>query len=93
MPTVFDLPEDHPLRVAHEKSSNHRSEIERSQRCGCFYCKQTFGPDRIVNWIDKDSTALCPACGIDSVIGEASGIQITEDFLEAMHAAWFATHN
>ncbi|WP_342711741.1 cytoplasmic protein [Bradyrhizobium sp. B124] len=89
MSTVFDLPEDHPLRVAHKKCVGHRPEIERSQRCGCFYCKQTFGPGQIVEWIDEDSTALCPQCGIDSVIGDGSGLTISQDFLEAMYAAWF----
>ena len=83
------LPEDHPLYVAHKKCSNHRADIERSQRCGCFYCKEMFSPDQIVEWVDRHSTALCPAGGIDSVIGDASGLQITEDFLEAMRIAWF----
>ena len=32
-------------------------------------------------------------CRIDSVIGDGSGLQITEDFLEAMHVAWFARIN
>ncbi|MBB4371524.1 hypothetical protein GGD63_004322 [Bradyrhizobium sp. cir1] len=90
MPNVFDLPEGHPLRVAHKKCINNRAEIERSQLCGCFYCKQTFAPDRIVEWVDEDSTALCPECGIDSVLGDASGVQINRSFLEAMHSAWFA---
>lgn len=90
MPDVFELPEDHPLRVAHKKCSNHRAEIESSRLCGCFYCKQTFDSDRIVEWVDKDSTALCPECGIDSVLGDASGVQINKSFLEAMHSAWFA---
>ncbi|OAF14301.1 hypothetical protein AYJ54_42215 [Bradyrhizobium centrolobii] len=88
--SVFDLSEDHPLRLAHKKSSNHRADIERSQRCGCFFCKKTFGPDQIVDWVDEDSTALCPECGIDSVIGDASDVQITKAFLEEMHTAWFA---
>jgi hypothetical protein len=90
MAAVFDLSEAHPLRIAHKKSSNHRVDIERSQLCGCFHCKQTFGPDRIREWIDDGSTALCPKCEIDSVIGDGSGLQITKDFLEAMHVAWFS---
>jgi hypothetical protein len=90
MPRVLDLPDDHPLRVAHDKCINHRADIERSQLCGCFYCRNTFGPDRIVEWVDDDSTAMCPECGIDSVLGDALGVQITRSFLEAMHSAWFA---
>src|SRR5215475_11785969 len=91
MPSVFDFPEDHPLRVAHKRSSNHRTDIERSQLCGCFYCRKTFAPDRIVNWVREASTALCPECGIDSVLGDASGVQINRSFLEAMHLAWFGS--
>ncbi|MBR0689189.1 cytoplasmic protein [Bradyrhizobium manausense] len=89
MPNVFDLGEDHPLRAAHKKCSNHRADIARSQLCGCFYCRTTFAPERIVEWVDEDSTALCPECGIDSVLGGASGVQIDKFFLEAMRLAWF----
>jgi len=92
---VFDLPEDHPLRVAHKHSISNHAEIESSKRCGCFYCKKIFGPDQIVDWADTNKpraqqTALCPACGIDSVLGDASGLEITEAFLEKMRAAWFS---
>ena len=59
MATVFDLPEDHSLRVAHKKCGGHRTDIERSALCGCFYCKEIFTPDRIVEWVDNDTTALC----------------------------------
>src|SRR5262245_25355855 len=94
MPTVFDLPENDPLRVAHKKAIFHRAEIEKSRQCGCFYCKKIFGPEQIVDWTDTNKpraqqTALCPACGIDSVIGDASGLAITEAFLEEMRTAWF----
>jgi hypothetical protein len=34
-------------------------------------------------------TALCPNCGIDSVIGDNSGVKITERFLRKMRNAWF----
>jgi hypothetical protein len=48
-----------------------------------------FAPSLISDWVDDDVTALCPYCGIDSVIGSASGIPITEPFLKAMHQHWF----
>jgi hypothetical protein len=94
MSGVFNLPEDRPLRMAHKKSSNHRGDIEASRRCSCFYCCKIFGPDQIVDWIDHrnpipQQTALCPHCGIDSVIGDASGLKITEQFLNEMRIAWF----
>src|SRR5262249_36707025 len=94
MPTALDLPESHPLRVAHKKSIRNRAEIERSKECGCFYCRKIFVPDQIVEWVDTDhphaqQTALCPLCGIDSVIGSASGLEITARFLREMHTVWF----
>ena len=41
------------------------------------------------NPIDSSGTAVCPYCGVDSVIGENSGFPITEQFLKEMHEAWF----
>lgn len=94
MGSVFDLPDDHWLHVAHKKSIHHRKEIEASKICGCFYCEKTFRPTDISDWTDTDGerhqqTALCPHCGIDSVVGDHSGFEITDTFLRAMHDAWF----
>ena len=91
---VFDLPEDHWLHVAHAKSIHHRQEILASKECGCFYCKRVFTPDAIEDWTDEDEpaerqTALCPHCGIDSVIGDQSGFELTEEFLREMNRSWF----
>ncbi len=58
------------LIAAHRHSSNHRQEIEASKVCGCFYCLAVFPPASIDEWCDEDGTALCPKCGIDSVIGD-----------------------
>jgi hypothetical protein len=91
---MSDLPEDHILRVAHDQSIYHRHAIESSQICGCFFCLKMFRPDEIQRWTDRreplpKQTALCPYCGIDSVIGDASGIEITEAFLDEMNMHWF----
>ncbi len=79
---------------AHAQSSHHREELASSDVCGCFYCIQIYNPAEIKEWVDKDengigSCALCAKCGIDSVIGSASGYPITEDFLRKMHNYWF----
>jgi hypothetical protein len=89
VPGALDLPEDHPLRIAHKKCMRHRAEIESSEYCGCFYCNEIFSPSQIVEWIDDDKTALCPKCGIDSVIGDGSNLRITKAFLAEMRVAWF----
>ena len=79
--------QDHVL--AHKHSSKHRSELERSAVCGCFYCFSIFNPAEIVEWIDDGQTAICPKCPSDSIIGSASGYPITAEFLKRMHDYWF----
>jgi hypothetical protein len=74
---------------AHRHCAKHRREIEKSKICGCFYCFRTFVPAEIVEWMDNDETAECPRCGIDSVIGSASGFSLSEKFLRQMHSYWF----
>lgn len=89
---------DPQLHAAHSKSSHHRADVEASLICGCFYCRGTFEPSEIAEWVDRSmddaddargQTALCPRCGIDSVIGSHSGFPITPEFLAAMHRYWF----
>jgi hypothetical protein len=74
---------------AHRFSSHHRNDLEKDRICGCFYCLKIFIPYEITEWCDNEKTALCPNCGIDSVIGESSGFPITELFLKDMHQEWF----
>ncbi len=75
---------------AHKFSSNHKQELLQDKKCGCFYCLKIFNPQEIKEWIaDNSGTAICPYCGIDSIIGESSGYPITLEFLEAMNNYWF----
>ncbi|MNY70734.1 hypothetical protein D3C86_2089260 [compost metagenome] len=81
---------DFTPQQAHQHSSAHRSQIEASAKCGCFYCLNVFAPSQIEEWVDDDDTALCPRCGIDSVIGDASGVPVTNaNFMQSMQNLWF----
>ena len=76
--------------AAHKYCINHKEKLLKDEKCGCFYCIKIFKPSEIVFWIiDPLETAVCPYCGIDSVIGEYSGYPITEEFLAKMHEVWF----
>jgi hypothetical protein len=78
------------LRAAHRHSARHGDEVRSSTVCGCFYCLDVFTPDEIEEWLSEEKTALCPRCGIDSVIGDLSGYPVRNaDFLKAMHQEWF----
>ncbi len=75
---------------AHKYSSRHRHSLMKSDLSGCFYCLAIFNPSKIVDWTDEGTTALCPKCGIDSVIGSASGFPIQTEFLKSMQRYWFS---
>lgn len=80
------------LRKAHNGSSRHKKEILSGFLCSCFYCEQIFTPDKITEWIDEpddEQTAICPNCGIDSIL--SSDYPITDkDFLKEMNNYWFS---
>ena len=79
------------LQKAHKASYANKSRLKEATQCGCFYCINTFNVNQIEDWsIDMpDDTALCPFCGIDSVIGDNEGFSITEEFLETMYSEYF----
>ena len=80
------------LTKAHDKSSSHKIEILSGNLCGCFYCEQTFLPNEIIEWIEESNggeTAICPKCGIDSVL--SSDLPINDiEFLDEMNNYWFS---
>lgn len=80
------------LRAAHNHSANHQKEVQSSEVCGCFYCCEVYAPSEIEDWLeDVNGTAICPRCGIDSVIGSISGYPVAEKaFLHAMRSLWFS---
>ncbi len=92
------MPEKGPLQeidAAHKHSSRNIDELDRSELAGCFYCCGTFAPGAIREWISHrgsgdEDTALCPGCGIDSVIGSAAGFPLTPEFLKQMKDRWFS---
>lgn len=56
-----------------EDTSNRKRLLE-SEVAACIYCLLEFPPSLVVEWCDEDElgigqTALCPHCGVDSVVG------------------------
>jgi hypothetical protein len=49
-----------------------------------------------LSWDPNDNTmeptVFCPLCGMDSVLGDASGLPVEDPaFLKGMHTRWFET--
>lgn len=79
----------------HSECKDHETAIERSFLCGCFYCKRTFYPTEITDWLDDaregyERTAECPKCGIDAVLPTSEHYEINNELLEAMYYYYFS---
>ena len=74
--------------LASEASFENWDSVQRSKVCGCYYCMAIFPPSELTDedWTPDPHgrTVLCPRCGIDSVIGDASGIPIEKEVLEEL---------
>jgi hypothetical protein len=49
-------------------SRHNRHRLMPGTACGCFHCRATFPAEDVRSWVDDGLTALCPRCGIDSVL-------------------------
>lgn len=77
---------------AYIHSINNEKELNYSNKCGCFYCLRIYNPNEIKEWIEEKSgakTALCPYCGIDSIIAESDDYELCVELLEYMYNIWF----
>lgn len=85
-----DLSVKDMCRLAHRHAASNHEAIIESTSCGCFFCKEIFAKELVTEWIaDKNGkTAVCPLCGVDSVLPDRK-VQLSKEFLEEMHKVWF----
>jgi hypothetical protein len=78
------------LETAYKFSRHNRPSIKTNALCGCFYCQKIFSPKAITAWRDEQITALCPFCGVDSVLSTTDVPNAANAaFLKTMHQYWF----
>ena len=89
----YDGPLHDPFKAmykpARQHSRHNKTEVEASTKCGCFFCRATFDPKAIYTYVEGD-TAICPNCGMDAVIGDVTGFELSDEFLVAMFRQWFS---
>ncbi len=73
----------------HAYRSHNKDLIAKSEKCYCFYCKSVIKSSEIERYLDKEPTALCPKCGIDSIIPDAINEAVDESIISKMHEYWF----
>jgi len=74
-------------------TTNNSVSLKNSSECACVYCFKKYNPNEITEWCDYNSenvdvTAICPFCGIDSVIPNDS-VKYTDDDLIRWHKQGF----
>lgn len=74
--------------ILHRKSFKNADTVKQSTKCGCYYCCRIFDASEIKEWWDDGKTAVCPYCGIDSVIQDAN-TEITPAMLKKMNETFF----
>ncbi len=73
---------------AREFSFNNKESIQNSQKAACYCCMNFLNATDIKDYTSDDNSAICPICGTDAVIGDASGQPIDiMQFLE--HMNWY----
>ncbi len=93
---VVVLRELEELQRLHRLSFANREAVSKSDVCGCFFCLKTFSGSAISQWVDESrdtQTAMCPHCGIDSVLASGSGIEITPEVLAGMNQHYFSSND
>ena len=77
------------------KYTNNRPILENSEHCGCIYCFEFYSPTEITEWTDENEksigmTAICPRCGVDTVVGFDEVSKLNKEWLIQMHNGLFA---
>ena len=81
------------LKAVYSHSIRNEESILKSDFCGCFHCISILAATDIKSSemvVEKDGfrTAICPICGIDSVLGDAS-VEISAEILESLNGLYF----
>jgi len=74
-------------------SFNNFLELKNSVYACCYFCESHLNTTDIVEFINEHNdgkTGICPLCGIDSLIGDASNLPIDDiTFVSNLHDAAF----
>lgn len=78
-----------------EHSIDNEIEIIRSKRCGCFFCRHIYDARSITDWYEEEGhiSAVCPECGMDAVVGDASGLPIDKATLKSVNEIVFGNES
>lgn len=85
----YSYEEKMQLENLHTYSTNNRRFVAISDKCYCFYCRACVDHSEIVDYLKDEQTAVCPKCGIDSIIPDRIDETVDESIIAKLHAYWF----
>ncbi len=77
---------------AYKHTLNNRKELEKSTTAYCICCRTFVDPSKISEFVDDDTTGICPYCYVDALIGDACGIKLTDKLLTDLHYKYFSAN-
>lgn len=81
------IPAFEEFKKIHKHSFKNKEELQKSNKCACFHCFTVFSVEDIDMYLsekDGKQTALCPYCLCDTLIGDASGYELTDELVDAL---------
>lgn len=81
-----------------EKASDatmyNKDVIQKSKYVACYHCIRVFEASHVHEFVDEDdTTALCPHCGIDALLGDATCLPIHDvHYLKSLYEMGFTKH-
>lgn len=75
------------LSIIHQHSLKNKFEVINSNKCACFHCFRVYDSDDVDTFLqenDGQETAICPFCITDTIIGDASGFNLTDEMIDAL---------
>ena len=77
------------LKKLHAYSSHNKDLVAASEKCYCFHCKAVVSRFLIKDFADNGQTAICPKCGIDSILPGSIEEVASEHIISEMNEYWF----
>jgi NAD-dependent SIR2 family protein deacetylase len=77
------------IKNAIKYATSNEQDLRNSDQAGCYYCKKIYLASDVTEFIEDERTALCPKCGIDSVLPSNSSIKLTPKNLAELNKYWF----
>ena len=80
-------------QIHHDYTFANEDYVKSSNKCGCFHCGKIFDASEVeeekyIKEKNGKRTAICPYCGIDSVIPD-SKVELTSELIQLMNDEWF----